>query len=167
MQALPLLLFRSCSPDDLVDLTRSQSSGPVPVSLLANELENLGFRRSKFDIIADVQKNRGRGPALLDDKGAPFDVQTAEDLAKVGAQTQCRNYDRAIPARCCGRHKLSISTDLTVQFIQTRVNPTTNQMDERVDRGRSTCTLQSFFSLGEDILRVRPHEVFLVRPAME
>ena len=87
MQALPLLLFRSCRLDDLIDLTRSQSSGPVPLSFLTNDFENLGLRRSKFDIIADVQKNGGRCTALFNDKGAPFDVQSAEDLAEVGAQT--------------------------------------------------------------------------------
>src|ERR1700739_3478635 len=105
MQALPLLLFRTWCLNHLIDLPRSQSSGLVPLRFLTNDFENLGLRRSKFDTIADVQKNGGRGSALLDDKGAPFDVHSAEDLAEVGAQIQCRDYDRAIPVRCCGRHK--------------------------------------------------------------
>jgi hypothetical protein len=86
METLPLLLFRSCSLDDLIDLTRSQGSGLVPLSFLANDPEHLGLRGGKFDIIADVQKNGGRGPALFDNQGALFDIQTAEDLAKVGTQ---------------------------------------------------------------------------------
>src|ERR1700691_2656121 len=119
MQASAILLFRSYCPDHPIDLTRSQSSGLVPLSLFTNDLQNLGLRRSKFDIVADIQKNGGRGAALFYDKGASFDVHTAEDLAKIGAQHQCRDYDRANSVRCWGRHKVSISIDLTVQFIQT------------------------------------------------
>ena len=56
MQASALLLFRSYCLDDLIDLTRSQSCGLVPLSLLANDFENFRLRRGEFDIIADIQK---------------------------------------------------------------------------------------------------------------
>jgi hypothetical protein len=55
MQALALLLFRSYRLDDLIDLTRSQSTGLVPLGLFANDFENLGLRRGKFDPTASME----------------------------------------------------------------------------------------------------------------
>jgi hypothetical protein len=49
-----------------------------------------------------------------------------------------------------------------------RFSPLSNEIDERADRcGSNVQPLQNFLVLGENILRVQPHKVFLVRPAME
>ena len=145
MRSSVLLLFRSRRLDNLIDLARSESVGFVPLRLFTDDFENFGLRSRKFNVIADIHQHGSGCAPLLDDERTPLDVHAAEHLSKVGAQAQGRDYDRAVSVRCCSRHKLSISSDPTVQFDQTLVNSLSNEIDERwlsLSRGPQSGSLE-------------------------